>query len=67
LAGPEWKKKMFKTVQKVAKEQGQKLNEETTINQEITQKRLYQYTNEILQNIKEVETKKKEINESAKE
>ena len=67
MGGPEWKKKMFKTVQKVAKEHGQKLNEETTINQEITQKRLYQYTNEILQNIKEVETKKKEINERAKE
>jgi hypothetical protein len=58
---------MFKTILKVAKKQGQKLNEETGINQEITQERLYHYTNEILKSMKEVEAKKKENNQRAKE
>jgi hypothetical protein len=62
---------MSKTVLKVAKEQGEKLNGKTGINQEITKERLYQHTNEILQNMKERarerETKKKENNDRDKE
>jgi hypothetical protein len=58
---------MSKTVLKVAKEQGEKLNEKTGINQEITQERLYQYADEILQNMIERGTKKKEKNDRDKE